>query len=433
MCIALCLISCSCEIYDTLSTIMEPKKGIVEDVSLGYTLIDSTAFTYSPHYKPYVSRDSYNRLENDSMRKLYNMLYTNVYHVYPKSFSDSEYKTKQVILEEALLSQAQIRLTIKALTDDNPHIFWVSTTFGYLVNQEENYTAVQLYSRMSPKKLTESMNALKEKVNGFFASLKADMTAYQLELYIHDYILKTCEYDENTLDVYTSMDMTKTNSFDPYGVLVNGLAVCEGYARTFQMLCNGVGIRCINVIGESHSELHMWNAVQLDGDWYYVDTTWDDNNEKSFMYDYFNINEKQLTVDHEFSPLNTELTDEEICGDDKINALTSNFYIPKCTETAFNYYVRESVHLESYDSDDVTNSLMKAASEKADCFHIYIDPKEFTFDYAVDQMFFSYPQYFFQYVDSVNNSLTDYSIDVTNLSLYQKEALSSVTVVLNYI
>lgn len=58
--------------------------------------------------------------------------------------------------------------------------------------------------------------------------------------------------------------------------------VCEGYSRSFKLICDRLGIPCILVVGNGH----MWNYVQdtSDGIWYAVDCTWDDplrNNEYS--------------------------------------------------------------------------------------------------------------------------------------------------------
>ena len=435
LCVIISVSLCSCDMInsaiDTVSSLVTPK-GIVEDVSLGYCEMDSTQFTYSPHYTSFLCRESYNCLENDKMRELYDMLLESAYFVYPKSFSNTEYKCRQVILLEAQLSEAQIRLVIKALTDDNPQVFWLSTTFGFLVSTAENYTAVQLYSRSHPDVLKEDISKLKDEVNKFFASVESGLSQYEREKLAHNFILDKCEYDDSLSDALT-VPKGKEAAFDPYGVMVDGVAVCEGYARTFQLLSNGLGVKCINVIGESEGELHMWNAVELDGDYYYVDPTWDDKGDGAFMYDYFNINEKQLLADHDFSPLSDEMSDEEICGEGRVNALTSNFFIPKCTSTADNYYIRESAHLEDYEGEELKEELLNSALNKEKYFSFYIDPKGLTYEYAVDQLFFSYPQYFFKYVDEVNYELPDYSLDKNNLSLYQKEQIFVVTVMLKYV
>ncbi len=430
ICVILCVTICGC---DAVSSLFEEKQvGMVEDTSLGYTHVDDSGFVPSPYYQPIKNRESYSYLSDD-MKQLYDKLYDYVHYVYPKATADKEYKTKQVVIADTLMTESDVRLTIKALTDDNPQIFWLSTTFGYLLNKNENYTAVQLYSKVSPDTLADSITKLKTTVNSFLETLRDNMSPYELELLIHDYILATCSYDKTVEVDDSGLPQELTNSFDAYGALVCQKAVCEGYARAFQLLCNSAGIKCLNIIGESQGELHMWNAVELDGDYYYVDITWDDSDDKALKYDYLNINEKQLLYDHEFSKLASEMTDEEICGDGKLNALTSNFTIPSCTELAYNYYIRSASKLINYSGDNLIENLQTAAENKDEYFHVYLDPDEFTYDYAVDKLFFSYPQYFFSYVDIVNSKLPDYSIDVNNMSIFQKKQLSVVTVVLNYI
>lgn len=435
LCFMICFSLCSCEavqlVYGEISSLLKPQYGMVEDTSLGYTQIEKIAFEYSSYYPQFECKEAYNSLENDKMRELYDVLFENIYFVYPQA-EDGEYKTKQAIVEECALTEAQVRLTIKALTDDNPEIFWLSSTFGFLVHDEYKYTAVQLYSRFSPTELKTRTEDFKASVNDFYAKLKKGMSEYQRELYIHDYIVDTCEYDESVLltgDVITK----RSDVFESYGAMVDKLAVCEGYSRAFQMLCHGVGIKCINLIGESEDVLHMWSAVELDGDFYYVDTTWDDIDDEAFKYDYFNINEKQLKKDHDFSPLSCEMSDEEINGTETQLAQTSNFTIPKCNEKAYNYYIRESVHLKDYYDNEIVEGLIACAMKKEKYFHFYIDPKSLDYDDAVDVLFNSYPQHFFSYINEANYSIPDYSIESENLNIYNKKSLNVVTVVLEYI
>ena len=435
LCFVMCFSLGSCEfaqfVYDEISSLVKPQHGMVEDTSLGYTQIEKIAFSYSEYYTPFDSKEAYNSLENDKMRELYDVLFENVYFVYPQA-KDGEYKTKQAVIEESALTEAQVRLTIKALTDDNPEIFWLSSTFGFLIHDEYKYTAVQLYSRYSPTELKTRVEDFTSSVNTFYTKLEKGMSEYQRELFIHDYIIDNCEYDESVI-LNENTITTRSDVFESYGALVDNLAVCEGYSRAFQMLCHGVGIKCINLIGQSEDVLHMWSAVELGGDWYYVDTTWDDNDDEAFRYDYFNINEKQLTKDHEFSPLAEKMSEEEINGTSDINAQTSNFTIPECSGKAYNYYVRESVHLKDYYDNDIVDSLISSAMKKEKYFHFYIEPKALDYEEAVDVLFSSYPQHFFNYIYEANNSIPDYSIEYNDLMMYKKDSLSVVTVVLEYI
>ena len=89
---------------------------------------------------------------------------------------------------------------------------------------------------------------------------------------VHDYLIENIEYDTT---------ISKSNIYNIYGAMVNGRAVCEGYARSFKYLMDALGIPCTLVIGEAtnsegQTEKHAWNYVKLNEIWYAVDTTWDD-------------------------------------------------------------------------------------------------------------------------------------------------------------
>lgn len=60
---------------------------------------------------------------------------------------------------------------------------------------------------------------------------------------------------------------------------ING-PVCDGYSRGFKTVCDRLGIPVVLETGVasigSHSELHMWMSIQIDGTWYGTDTTWND-------------------------------------------------------------------------------------------------------------------------------------------------------------
>lgn len=118
---------------------------------------------------------------------------------------------------------------------------------------------------------------------------------YDKVKYFHDVLVGGCEYSSETPDAYRA-----------YGALVGGRAVCEGYAKAFELLCGYVGIPCLPVGGsakdaDGNSQLHMWNKVQLDGEWYNVDCTWDDPvGGESFgaRYDYFLLSDRDISANH---------------------------------------------------------------------------------------------------------------------------------------
>ena len=59
-------------------------------------------------------------------------------------------------------------------------------------------------------------------------------------------------------------------------------AVCEGYAKSFQLLMNAAGVSNFYIVGLGNGGGHAWNMAQMDdGYYYYFDATWDDTAQTS--------------------------------------------------------------------------------------------------------------------------------------------------------
>ncbi len=115
---------------------------------------------------------------------------------------------------------------------------------------------------------------------------------------IHDYIVDNTDYDEAAAELIDTDDMPP--AYTAYGALCEGMAVCEGYAKSFQFLCYSVGINCAQVYGSGDGEPHMWNLVDIDGEWYHTDLTWDDpvGGDGRVYYDYYNLSWDEMKKDH---------------------------------------------------------------------------------------------------------------------------------------
>ena len=121
------------------------------------------------------------------------------------------------------------------------------------------------------------------------------MTDYEKELAVHDYLTNNVSYDQQYLNVFYGHD---ADSETPYGALVKNKAICTGYSTSFQMFMDMLDIPCKTVFGKTNNNSdHGWNMVKLEGDWYYVDVTWDDpipETETSAMHKYLNATQKLL-------------------------------------------------------------------------------------------------------------------------------------------
>ena len=135
-------------------------------------------------------------------------------------------------------------------------------------------------------------------------------TPYEKALWIHDYLIYNACFD---------MEM---NQYGAGGVLIEGCGVCDSYSRAYEILMNAMGIDCMRQSGGNHS----WNAVRLDdGEWYWVDCTWDDPTSGAME-----------AVSGNETHRNFGLSDDLLSymGHTWSNAVTT------CTHLEYNYYVQ---------------------------------------------------------------------------------------------
>ena len=110
---------------------------------------------------------------------------------------------------------------------------------------------------------------------------------------------------------------TKKNDIhNIYGALYNKKVVCEGYARTFKYILDGLGIENVLVSGTGTNssgvtESHAWNYVKIDEKWYGVDVTWDDGQSID------TVGQTDVDDSYFYIPLSTEYeheADENMAG-----------------------------------------------------------------------------------------------------------------------
>ena len=149
---------------------------------------------------------------------------------------------------------------------------------------------------------------------------------------IQDYeITGETDYDKcksiyESIIANTDYEITARYAHGIAGVLYDKKAVCEGYSKTFKILCDRENIPCISVLGNFDEEsltAHMWNYVYLDGAWYGCDPTYDESTGdlRYFMRgsDYFN---KNHTPESPYSIMTLSFPE-----------LSPNDYIPKSDVT----------------------------------------------------------------------------------------------------
>lgn len=137
------------------------------------------------------------------------------------------------------------------------------------------------------------------------------MSDLQKVLAIHDYIINNTKYDyENYLN-----NTVPRQSHLAVGPLMYGVAVCDGYARAFKLLCEFVDVECVFVMGSSWlGGGHAWNQVKVGGKWYNIDVCWDDpdSSEPTLEYEDFLVSDERFYKNH----VKDRYTEYYTCGED---------------------------------------------------------------------------------------------------------------------
>ena len=97
-----------------------------------------------------------------------------------------------------------------------------------------------------------------------------DKSDYEKIKAIYDYICNHVTYDYEHL-----YDDDYLLQYTAYAALVNKTCVCQGYANLFYRLALEAGVDARIVSGKSSGGNHAWNIVELDGQYYNLDSTWD--------------------------------------------------------------------------------------------------------------------------------------------------------------
>lgn len=141
--------------------------------------------------------------------------------------------------------------------------------------------------------------------------IKSNMSDYECVKAIHDYLVKNVNYDSKSIADGSINDNEGHPSHTAEGALCKNLAVCDGYAKAFELLCAESGIYAYMMYGDGinpdgQKESHAWNVVKVNGEWYQVDCTWDDpvingsvvTDGSNLTYTYFLLTDTEMYKDH---------------------------------------------------------------------------------------------------------------------------------------
>lgn len=220
-------------------------------------------------------------LNDSQLNNLKNYIYTSL----KSNLSRLSVSTYRITNDEFQMVYANV-------INDNPDLFYVSSSYSYSYNNSNGYiTIVYPEYCMSSSEIADAKIIYENGINKAISLVDDSMNDVQKALTIHDYLCNISTYPEMIVQngQYTN-DSPYFHS--AYGIFYDGYTVCAGYTLTYSDIMHRLGIPSKYVI--SNGMHHAWNVIQIDGNWYNVDITFDElqlvkgtNNKSTMLHNCF--------------------------------------------------------------------------------------------------------------------------------------------------
>ena len=198
------------------------------------------------------------------------------------------WKNKQEVIDVSAykLNEEELNKVIFGIHYENPEYYWVLRNTAINKDEETGFvkTYYQYYEGTTGKPLDRS-EELEREWEVVKEKTKYCKTDIEKALVVHEHLCDTIVYSSRL----------QAAAHDIEGAIFEKEAVCEGYALAYKYYMNRLEIPCKIVSGTSNGQSHAWNQIQLNGNWYMVDPTWDDvANSHDVKHQYFLCSENKF-------------------------------------------------------------------------------------------------------------------------------------------
>ncbi len=285
-------------------------------------------FKEPKYYEPY---------EISPIRNRYNFDYNADWY---KDFLDQVRGFNTTVITTERIDKHLAKSGIQAMSSTCPEVFWIDSYY-YAPSTDASKIDFNIKSCVEEDKIPEMYNELMQKAQDIADAVPSDYSDYEKILYVHDHIADITVYD------YSAVENPKASlAYTAYGCLVEGKAVCQGYAEAFTLVMNLLGIENGVVIGDTYLGYHAWNYVKLDGNYYWLDITWDDQ-------------DSTFPTSHTYF-----LFTDELLSRTRYPDLDLNYFSPECTSLDKYIPAEEMAYLSTYDKEAVKQVMERHSDDK---------------------------------------------------------------------
>ncbi len=168
-------------------------------------------------------------------------------------------KTSCIDLSSYGLSTSNFSTVFYKVVNSHPELFYVT---GRVTYYSSGGYVTQIYPGYDSSYSDADVAAFNQKVDQIIAGVDSSWPTIEKILYLHDYMATHIEYD---------LTYSKYNA---YNALMEGSCVCQGYSLAYLCLLNEIDVNVELVTSTALN--HAWNLIELDGEYFYTDVTWDD-------------------------------------------------------------------------------------------------------------------------------------------------------------
>lgn len=196
-----------------------------------------------------------------ALRYPYQQLTENEQKLYAALCEGIRAHEERIVLPDTYTKDVYERVYLMVAMQE-PQFFYLDR---YYELSDEMRTANILYA-YTEEQADAMQKTLEAVADSVIAKLSPAQTDNQKLLMLHDALAQTCVYGKST------------QSDNAYGALVEGTAMCEGYAEAYLYLARRAGMNAMCVPGTTGTDTkHMWNIAEIGGRYYNIDVTWDDD------------------------------------------------------------------------------------------------------------------------------------------------------------